>query len=265
VARLGPERVSVRRVLRAQWLLTPAVLRRTESLYFPPLTDVLQRVREQWLSGPARTLFLTDEVRRIGAESLRKLVPGFLLGAVLGSALGIAIGLLPRFRAVCYPAVHFLRGVPAVAMLPLFIVLLGPGDSSTVWLIAVSVTWPVLINVLAGVDAAEPLMGETLRLYGAGPAQRVRWLTLPSATPPLFAGLRIATMVALAVLTVSEMYSGGTGIGAAALLDQRRFDFVGMWSAVLLLAVLGLALNGALALAEHRALAWHRGARAVHR
>lgn len=249
-------------VLLGAGVLWQIAARTAQSVYFPPITDVLQRIREDWLSGPATHLFVSDDLKDLVVASMGRLLPGFVFGALLGSSLGFAIGLLPRFRAMCYPVIHFLRAVPAVAMLPLFVVLLGLGNASIFWLIATSVTWPILLNVVAGAESVEPQMRETLRLYGASPAQRVRWLVLPAATPQLFAALRIATTVALAVMTVSEMYMSSDGIGRYILYSQRQYDNVAMWAGVLLLAVVGLTLNGALSLAEHRLLAWHRGARA---
>jgi ABC-type nitrate/sulfonate/bicarbonate transport system permease component len=104
-----------------------------------------------------------------------------------------------------------------------------------------------------------------MRSYGASAAQRVRWVAVPAATPHLFAGLRIATMIALAVMTVAEMYASSSGIGYHVLYAQRQFDIVGMWAGVLLLAALGLAMSGVLTLAERRLLAWYRGAKAASR
>jgi ABC-type nitrate/sulfonate/bicarbonate transport system permease component len=250
-------------VLIAAALLWEGLARAIASPFFPPLTAIGAKIAEDWLSGPASRLWLSESFTGMMTASLRRLVPAFVLGCTAGAVAGVAIGVSVRTRELLYPVVHFLRSIPAVALLPLFIVLLGLGDVMKTWLIAVAVAWPVLINVVAGVRAVEPLMRDTLHSYGASTRDRLRWLVVPAATPHLFAGLRIATMVGLAVMTVAEMYASGDGVGHHVLYSQRRFDVLSMWAGVFALAALGVGANVALSLAERRLLAWHRGARST--
>jgi ABC-type nitrate/sulfonate/bicarbonate transport system permease component len=250
-------------VLLVAALLWEGTARTVQSIFLPPLTAIGAQIMENWLSGPAHRLWMSETFTSMMGASLRRLVPAFVLGCLAGAAAGIAIGLSARVRELLYPLVHFLRSIPSVALLPLFIVLLGLGDLMKTWLIGVAVIWPVLINVVDGVRSVDPLMRDTLHSYGASAAQRVRWLVVPAMTPHLFAGLRIATMVGLAVMTVAEMYASGDGVGHHVLYSQRRFDTLSMWSGVFALAALGIAANVALSLAERRLLAWHRGARTM--
>lgn len=249
-------------VLVAAVLLWEVIARVVGSNFFPPLSVIGQAMLQDWFSGPPQRLFMTEEFTTMMWASLGRLIPSFLVGSFVGLILGIAIGVLPVLRATIYPLVHFLRSIPAVAMLPLFIVLLGLGDVMKIWLIGMSVIWPVLINVVAGALSVEPLMHDTLRSYGATFIQRIRVLVLPALVPHLFAALRIATMIALAVMVVTEMYASGSGIGDYVLNSQRRFNIEDMWAGVLALAAVGVGMNIILTLAEKKFLAWHRGARA---
>lgn len=251
-------------VLLGAALLWEAVARAMDSPFFPPLSAITLQISQEWLSGPASRLWMTESFTSMMGASMRRFVPAFVLGCTAGAGIGVAIGLSRKIRELTYPLVHFLRSIPSVALLPLFIVLLGFGDLMKTWLIGVAVVWPVLINVVDGVRSVDPVMRDTLHSYGANSRQRLRWLIIPAATPHLFAGLRIATMVGLAVMTVAEMYASGDGVGHHVLYSQRRFDTLSMWAGVFALAALGVLANVALSFAERRLLAWHKGARAMH-
>lgn len=251
-------------VLFAGALLWEGAARLAGSFFFPPLSAIFERMSTNWFSGPVQELFTTPEFRTIMFDSLRRLIPSFLVGSFVGLVVGVMIGLVPVLRQIFYPVIHFMRSVPAIAMIPLFIVLLGLGDAMKMWMIGSAVIWPVLINVVQGTRSVDPLMTDTLRSYGATFGQRIRWLVLPSITPYLFAGLRIATMIALAVMVVSEMLASGSGIGHLVLYSQRRFNTLDMWAGVLVLGAIGILFNTALVALEKRMLDWHIARNAHH-
>lgn len=242
------------------WQLAALAL---DSLFFPPITAVLARMKELWLGGPASQLFLSDAFFDLVLPSFARFIPAFVIAVLLGVGLGLAIGLTPRFGEVLYPLVHFIRSIPSAAKLPLFIVLLGIGNSMIVWLIAVTVAFPLIINVVDGVRGIEPVLTDTVRSFRISRLRRVWSVILPAAMPKIFAGLRIGTMIAFGTMIVAEMYSSSDGMGYFVLYAQRRFLLLDMWAGVLLLGLLGWALNALLNIAESRVLAWHRGARAV--
>jgi ABC-type nitrate/sulfonate/bicarbonate transport system permease component len=122
--------------------------------------------------------------------------------------------------------------------------------------------WPVLLNTIDGVTGIDPTLRETARVYGVGGRDRLRRIVLPAASPQIFAGMRTSLSLALILMVISEMVASTNGIGFFVLQSQRSFAIPEMWSGILLLGLLGYALNLIFVVVERRVLAWHRGARA---
>lgn len=228
------------------------------SLFVPPLTKIIGHAWERWVSGDVSTLFLSPTFLEMIASSFARLLPGLLIGAAAGITLGVALARIKTLGDVCTPLIHFLRAIPSSAKIPLFIVLLGIGDAMKVWVIGVTVAFPLLINVMDGIRNVEPTLLDMARVYGAGKWNTMRRIILPAAMPQTFAGLRIATMVALIVMVLAEMMGATDGIGYNVLYAQRKFQVLDMWAGVFVLGVVGYLLNAVVSFAEHRILAWHR-------
>jgi len=224
-----------------------------DTFYFPPLTDILQTFRETWL------------FERVGSDvvpSLQRLFLGYVIAVVVAVAIGLPLGLSPLLRRATSPLVEFLRAIPPPALLPFSIVVLGVGNAGKVFLIAFVCLWPVLLNTIDGVTGIDPTLRETARSYGVGGRERLTRIVLPAASPQIFAGMRTSLSLALILMVISEMVASTNGIGFFVLQSQRSFAIPEMWSGILLLGLLGYALNLIFLLLERRALAWHRGARA---
>lgn len=220
----------------------------SDSFYFPPLIDILRTFGDTWLF---------EHVGSDVVPSLARLGAGYGLAAVVGVGAGIALGLSPSAHRVSAPILEFLRAIPPPALIPPGIVVLGVGNSLKVLVIALASLWPILLNTTDGVAGVQPVMIETARSYGCGPRERLRHVILPAALPQVFAGLRTSLSVAIIVMVVSEMVASTEGIGFFILRSQRSFAVPEMWSGVLLLGVLGLALNAGLTGIERRVLRWH--------
>ncbi|MEU3271488.1 ABC transporter permease [Saccharomonospora sp. NPDC006951] len=249
-------------VLFVAALLWEAGARALSSIFVPPLSEVLVHIGEDWFGGPAYQLFLSDKLIDTVWPSIMRVVPSFVIGAVAAVVLGVAIGLLRPLRDTLYPLIHFLRSIPSAAKVPLFVVLLGIGDAMKMSVIAVAVAFPVLINTVEGVRSVEPALLDMCKVHRVPARKRVFGIVLPSASPHIFAGLRIGSAVALIVMIVVEMLAASDGIGYFVLYAQRQFRFLDMWAGLLLLAVFGYLLNLGLNLLERRALGWHAKARA---
>lgn len=220
----------------------------SDSFYFPPLADILETFRNTWLF---------EQVGSDVVPSLARLGAGYALAAMVGVGAGTALGLSPSARRVSAPVLEILRAIPPPALIPPGIVVLGVGNSLKVLIIALASLWSILLNTTDGVAGVEPVMIDTARSYGCGPGERLRHVILPAALPQVFAGLRTSLSVAIIVMVVSEMVASTDGIGFLILRSQRSFAVSEMWSGVLLLGLLGLALNAALASVERRVLRWH--------
>jgi ABC-type nitrate/sulfonate/bicarbonate transport system permease component len=220
----------------------------TDTFYYPPLTEILETFNETWV------------FERFGSDvvpSLLRLAAGYALAVVVAVAVGIPLGLHPTARRAASPIVEFLRAIPPPALLPLAIVVVGVGNTMKVLIIAFVCLWPILLNTIDGIRGIDPTLNETARVYGVP-----RRATLPAAAPQIFAGMRTSLSLAVIMMVISEMVASTNGIGFFVLQSQRSFAIPEMWSGIVLLGIVGYALNLLFTVVERRVLAWHRGAHA---
>ena len=220
---------------------------------WPRLTDVIARLWSSWVTEPAAW---TDAI----APSLARLLAGWAGALAVGVTVGTLLGLSATARDYLGPAINFLRAIPPPALLPLFIVLLGIGDGMKAAVIGFGAVWPILLNTADGVASVEPLQRDTARAYRIGFRDELLRIILPAAGPKVFAGLRISLSIAVILMVISEMVATVDGVGFALVQAQRSFRTLDVWAAILVLGVIGFALNAALAAVEGRTLRWHRGA-----
>jgi ABC-type nitrate/sulfonate/bicarbonate transport system permease component len=226
----------------------------SEVFYFPPLKDVLTTFKDTWLF---------DRVGSDVVPSLVRLFIGYFIAVAVGVGGGIALGLSPNLRRATEPIVEFLRAVPAPALLPFALLVLGVGNDSKIFVIAFVCVWPILLNAVDGVAGVDPTLVDTGLVYRIPAGDRLRHVVLPAAAPQIFAGMRTSLSLALILMVISEMVASSNGIGYFVLQSQRSFAIPEMWSGIILLGILGYAFNAVFLLLERRALAWHRGARAA--
>lgn len=230
-------------------------------------TDLLP---SRWFPSATQTLrALADEAR---TAELWRAVGNTLAGAGLGLAiaaaiaipLGILIGLSDPLYRLTRALVEFLRPVPSVALIPLAVLLYGTGLGSKLLLVCYAATWPLLVNVVYGVRDTDPVALDTARAYGLGWFARVWHVTLPSALPYLFTGLRLSASVALILAVTAELVIGSPGLGQLIVQVQAAGDAVPLTYALIVVSgLLGLAVNLFTRSAERYLLRWHQSRRQV--
>ncbi|MEA2269211.1 MAG: hypothetical protein QOD55_1373 [Solirubrobacteraceae bacterium] len=222
--------------------------------YFPPLSKVLETFNETWL------------FERFGSDvvpSLVRLFIGYFIAVGVGVAAGVALGMSAVLRRIGHPVIEFLRAIPAPALLPFALLVLGVGNDSKIFVIAFVCVWPILLNAVDGVSGVDPTLTDTGRVYRIPARDRLLRVVLPAAAPQIFAGMRTSLSLALILMVISEMVASSNGIGYFVLQSQRSFAIPEMWSGIILLGILGYLFNAVFLLVERRVLAWHRGARAA--
>jgi ABC-type nitrate/sulfonate/bicarbonate transport system permease component len=236
-------------VVAAWWIWST----RSGNLYVPPLPDILDAFRRDWLF---------DRVETDVLPSLKRLGIGYAIATVLGILAGTLLGLSQALGRAAAPIVNFLRSIPPPALIPFGIVVIGVGDSAKIFLIAFVCVWPILLNTIDGVAGVEPTVVDTARSYRLRARDRLLRVVLPAASPQIAAGMRTSLSLSIIMMVISEMVASTNGVGYFIVEAQRTFALPEMWAGMLLLGILGYTLNLVFALAERRVLRWHRGARA---
>jgi ABC-type nitrate/sulfonate/bicarbonate transport system permease component len=194
-------------------------------------------------------------------ESVLRTLEGWALGLGLAILLAVPLGIAIGSSASAYRSVRFVvdfvRPIPSIALLPLFILLFGIGMSLKTYLVALGCFFPLFFQTMYGVQSVDPITLETARAYRLGPVMRFAFVSLPGATPMIATGLRISASIALLLAVGTEMVVGVPGIG----YDIYRAQYAGQRPAAFALIVASGVLGVLMAIGFNRlervTLRWH--------
>jgi NitT/TauT family transport system permease protein len=191
--------------------------------------------------------------------TIEEIAVGFALGAVAGILLGIVVGETAFGRRVLMPYVVGFNAMPKVAFAPLFVAALGFGLAPKILMAAVIAFFPIVVNTAAGIES--PTDNE-LMLFRAMEASR--WKTLwklkfPTALPFVFAGLKIAAVLAVIGAVVADILSGGKGgLGKQIMVASIDLRTATIFALIVLLSIVGLVVFLIVAVAEHYIVHWRQ-------
>lgn len=175
--------------------------------------------------------------------TLQGALGGCLIGAVLGVVLGIVVAQWSVMRRALYPVVAAVQSMPTVAIAPLVVVYFGVGLPSKLVTVAMLCFFPLFVNTVAGIAAADPRL---LDLYRAASASRWRVLVdvkLPSAAPSMLAGLQVALVLSFIGCVVSEFVASRAGLGHLIKTYANDLNVAVMFACIVSLAVIGGSLG----------------------
>jgi sulfonate transport system permease protein len=216
----------------------------------PTPTDVIEAARE---------LVSTGELAHHLGISLGRVAKGLSIGLTVGLLLGLAAGLLRLAEDLVDAPIQSLRMLPHLALVPIFIIWFGIGETSKIALIAIGPIFPLYLNVLHGIRGVDDRLVESARSCGVGRLGLILRVILPGALPQILVGLRQALGLGWLSLVVAEQTATTAGVGFL-MNDAREFLRTDVIFVVLVIyALLGLATDLFVRLIERRALAWRRG------
>ncbi|PWU27722.1 ABC transporter permease [Pseudomonas sp. RW407] len=178
--------------------------------------------------------------RHLGS-SLARVLAGYLLAAVAGVLLGLAIGRGRWARDSLLPPLEVLRPIPAVAWIPLAILMFPSSELSMIFITFTGALFPILLNTIHGVEAVDPRLLASARSLGAGRLALLREVVLPGALPSIVTGLAIGMGTSWFCLVTAEMISGQWGIGYYTWESYTLQNYPDIVVGMLLIGVLGMA------------------------
>jgi NitT/TauT family transport system permease protein len=213
----------------------------------PAPTDIIDATRRL-----GNTYFFWDAVWVTAQEALL----GFFFGVLAAYLVGTAIGLFPAVRRAIFPLVVAVEIVPRIALAPVFLSWFGLGMASKVAMAAGICFFPVLINVVLGLETVNKDAQNLLRSLGASKWETYTKLLLPASLPEIFASLKVAITFALTGAIVAEYV--GANEGLAVLLKTFFFQLLTAegFAVILALSVMGLVFYWLTMLLESRIVYW---------
>lgn len=201
---------------------------------FSPPSTILERMWEMLKDGSllAHTWATT-----------RRLLIGFIIGALSGIAVGLIMGVVRPIRAAVEPTFTALYALPKIAILPLLLLIFGLTETPKILSVAISVFFVLQINTLAGIMQIDPRILEAARAYQATGINLFRYVLLPGATSTIFTGIRVAAGQSVIVITAVEFVASNDGLGYLIWNSWQLFQPSTMYVGLIVVALLGALLT----------------------
>lgn len=230
----------------AIWEVAPRV-GLVDGVFLPPFTEVTNAFFALVANGQ-----LWEHV----SASLSRALSGFAVAVAVAIPVGVAIAWYRPVADFLNPILELFRNTAALALLPVFILILGIGETSKVALVIYASSFPILLNTISGVRTVDPLLIKSARSLGLPPIRLFQKVVLPAAVPTIFTGLRMAAASSILVLIAAEMVGAKAGLGYLITASQLNFQIPNMYAGIVAIALVGLAFNGVLVFVENRLSRW---------
>jgi NitT/TauT family transport system permease protein len=231
-------------VFLAAWQWGPGALG-VPPFILPPLSMVFDEALRMW-----QVNHLTMHTGVTTAEVLA----GFLLGSLLGAVFGYLLGMSPSAELALSPYILALQIAPKVAFAPLFILWMGFTVYPKILVAVLIVFFPVMVNVLTAVRGVDPDLVNLARAFKASRAQIFWKIEFPASLPPMFAGLRIGSTLAVVGVVVGELVGGNAGLGYLLSFGEGQANTPMVFVSILMLTLVGSVAYLAVIVVEQRVL-----------
>ncbi len=238
-------------------LALPAVI-----LILWAIGSAYQLVPQQILPPPVyvwenfRDMLASGELLQHASISAARVAGGFVLGASLGLLLGIAMGLSEKVDDYVRPLFTAIAQVPTLGWIPLLMLFLGIGEALKIVIIAKAALVPMVLNTSAGIRGVPKAYLEVADVFAFTRWQKLRRLILPAAVPPIFTGIRYSLTKAWTALVAVELLASAEGLGYLLVWGRQMFWLDTMIVAMVIIGLVGFAMDKLLALVEARLQSW---------
>ena len=190
------------------------------------------------------------------AQSLVRILTGFALAAVIGVAVGVGLGRSNLFSAVFGPLTELARPIPAIAVVPVAILLFPSDEAGIVFITFLAAFFPVMVSTRHAVRALPTLWEDSVRTLGGGRIDVLVRVVLPGILPGVFGGLSVGIGVGWICVISAEMISGRLGVGYRTWQAYTIVDYPGVFVGMITIGILGFLTSGAVELLGRRVTRW---------
>ncbi|MEW1634722.1 ABC transporter permease [Streptomyces sp. NPDC093801] len=218
-----------------------------DATFLPPFSEV---ARAWW------GLLADGQLAEHTRASLTRSFGGFALAVLVAVPLGLLIGWYRPVAAFLGPLLELFRNTAALALLPVFVLLLGIGETSKVSIVVYACVWPILLNTISAVGNADPTLVRLARSMDLSTPRLFQKVILPASVPAVFTGIRLAGAVSILVLVAAEMIGAKAGLGYLINASQFNFAIPQMYAGIVTISAIGVAFNQLLVAVERRLSLW---------
>jgi NitT/TauT family transport system permease protein len=236
--------VALLAVFLAAWQWGPGLLG-VPTFIVPPLSMVAAEFVHAWQ---------VDHLMFHTGITIAEVLAGFVLGSLLGACVGYLLGMSPIAEFALSPYILALQIAPKVAFAPLFILWMGFTVYPKILVAILIVFFPVMVNVLTAVRTVDPDLINLARAFKAARGQIFWKIEFPTSMPPMFAGLRIGSTLAVVGVVVGELVGGNVGLGYLLTFGEGQANTPMVFVSIVMLTVVGGIVYLAVILAERRVL-----------
>ncbi|RQG87854.1 ABC transporter permease [Natrarchaeobius halalkaliphilus] len=215
--------------------------------HLPPLSDVLIEFLE---------LMMTGELIYHSYLTLRRALIGLVIGAIFGITIGILISRNSVVEWFFDPIIKIGYPIPIIALIPVFMLWFGIGDTSKIIMVAIGTFWPIAVNARNSAKQIDKNYIWSARMMGTTDRQLLWRVVLPAASPGIVTGLQIALPLSLIITFVFEMVAGGGGLGALEIDGVRTFNPTQVYAIIIAIMIIGMALDRLLRIGRKHYLQW---------
>jgi NitT/TauT family transport system permease protein len=213
---------------------------------------------------PTVTQIAAKFVERLGAtqywldltQSVIRIVSGFGLAAVIGAAVGIALGRSRLFADIVGPLTELARPIPAIALVPVAILLFPTDEAGIVFITFLAAFFPIMVSTRHAVRALPTLWEDSVRTLGGSRWDVLRQVVFPGVLPGLFGGLSVGMGVAWICVVSAEMISGRLGVGYRTWQAYTVLDYPSVFVGIITIGALGFGTSAAVELLGRRLTRW---------
>lgn len=233
-------------LLLALWEIAPRA-GLVDATFLPPFSEVVRALVD--LAGNGQLAANTE-------ASLVRSLSGFVLAVLVAVPLGVLIGWYKPVSDLLGPVLQVFLNTAALALLPVFVLLLGIGEASKISIVLYACSWPILLNTISAVRTVDPTLLKLARSMDLPAIRLFQKVVLPAAVPTIFTGIRLAGAAAIVVVIAAEMVGAKAGLGYLINSSQYNFAIPQMYAGIVTISVLGVGFNQLLVTIERRLTAW---------
>jgi NitT/TauT family transport system permease protein len=205
-----------------------------DTRFFPAPSQILSTLLTMMKSGE-----LLDDT----LISMTRLAVGFLVGGIPGLIIGVVMGLNSTLRAMIDPLIAATYPIPKSSILPLALLVLGLGEASKIFMVAIGVFYPIAMNSMAGVREINRVYLDVGHNFKASRWDVFRTIALPGAMPMIMTGVKLGVGMGLVLIAIAEMVGAKSGLGYLIWNAWETFAVDQMYVGLFVIALIGFALT----------------------